>query len=103
MTLAIQANLSECYPDFRSTNVIYLHELGYFAPCEATILKVLKAFHTSNRKHINSGSESCESWWRLASHKIKTRGRILVQVTIYRRLLIGRDGHLDQSEAYDIS
>ena len=30
-------------------------------------------------------------------------GRILVEVTIYRRLLIGRDGHLDQSEAYDIS
>ena len=30
-------------------------------------------------------------------------GRILVQFTIYRRLLIGRDGHLDQSEAYDIS
>ena len=24
-------------------------------------------------------------------------------VTIYRRLLICRDGHLDQSEAYDIS
>ena len=32
-----------------------------------------------------------------------SRLRILVQVTIYRRLLIGRDGHLDQSEAYDIS
>ena len=32
-----------------------------------------------------------------------SRYRILVQVTIYRRLLIGRDGHLDQSEAYDIS
>ena len=30
------------------------------------------------------------------------RARILVQVTIYRRLLIGRDGHLDQSDAYDI-
>ena len=29
--------------------------------------------------------------------------RILIQVTIYRRLRIGRDGHLDQSEAYDIS
>ena len=29
--------------------------------------------------------------------------RILVQVTTYRRLLIGRDGHLDQSEAYDMS
>ena len=26
---------------------------------------------------------------------------ILVQVAIYRRLRIGRDGHLDQSEAYD--
>ena len=26
-----------------------------------------------------------------------------VQATIYRRLLIGRDDHLDQSEAYDIS
>ena len=31
------------------------------------------------------------------------RSCILVQVTIYRRLLIDRDGHLDQSEAYDIS
>ena len=34
-------------------------------------------------------------------HRI-IRARILVQVTIYRRLLIGRDGHLDQLEAYDI-
>ena len=34
---------------------------------------------------------------------ILIRARILVQVTIYRRLLIGRDGHLDQPEAYDIS
>ena len=31
------------------------------------------------------------------------RARILEQVTINRRLLIGRDGHLDQSEAYDLS
>ena len=29
--------------------------------------------------------------------------RILVQVTIYRRLRIGRDDHLDQYEAYDRS
>ena len=29
-------------------------------------------------------------------------GHIIVQVTIYRRLRIGRDGYLDQSEAYDI-
>ena len=28
---------------------------------------------------------------------------ILVQVTMYHRLRIGRDGHLDQSKAYDIS
>ena len=39
----------------------------------------------------------------LFEHLMRTRVRILVQVTIYRRLLIGRDGHLDQSEAYDIS
>ena len=37
------------------------------------------------------------------SHFSLFRARILVQVTIYRRLVIGRDGHLDQSEAYDIS
>ena len=36
-------------------------------------------------------------------HSRQSWARILVQVTIYRRLLIGRDGHLDQSEAYDIS
>ena len=34
---------------------------------------------------------------------LKLRDRILVQATIYRRLLIGRDGHLDQLEAYGIS
>ena len=28
---------------------------------------------------------------------------VIVQVTIYRRARIGRDGHLDQYEAYDIS
>ena len=35
--------------------------------------------------------------------KLYEWGCILVQVTIYHRLRIGRDGHLDQSEAYDIS
>ena len=29
--------------------------------------------------------------------------RILIQITIYRRLRKGQDGHLDPSEAYDIS
>ena len=37
------------------------------------------------------------------SYCIAYRTGILVQVTIYRRLLVGRDDHLDQSEAYDIS
>ena len=32
---------------------------------------------------------------------VTVRTRVLVQATIYRRLRIGRDGHLDQSEAYD--
>ena len=32
-----------------------------------------------------------------------TTYRILVQVTTYRRHRIGRDGHLDQYDAHDIS
>ena len=31
------------------------------------------------------------------------QGRVLLQVTIYRRLRIGKDWNLDQFEAYDIS
>ena len=34
---------------------------------------------------------------------LNTDTRIRYEVTIYRGLRIGRDGHLDQSEAYDIS
>ena len=37
------------------------------------------------------------------NREMLVRARILVQVTIYRRFLIGRDGHLNQSEAYDTS
>ena len=32
----------------------------------------------------------------------QTRARILVQVTVYLRPRTGQDGHLNQSEAYDI-
>ena len=42
-------------------------------------------------------------WVRKCEPERMTKIRILVQVTIYRGLRIGRDGHLDQSEAYDIS
>ena len=34
---------------------------------------------------------------------LQSQTLILVQATIYRGLRIGRDGHLDQSEAHDIS
>ena len=44
-------------------------------------------------------AETCSSRYEL----MIIAARILVQVTIYRRLRIGRDGHLDQSEAYDVS
>ena len=43
------------------------------------------------------------TWIELKYKALFTRAGILVQVTINRRLLIGRDGHLDQSEAYDLS
>ena len=32
-----------------------------------------------------------------------TRARIIVQITIYHRLRIGRDGRLNQYKVYDIS
>ena len=41
--------------------------------------------------------------WRGGSHPVSAENiwdRALVQVTIYRRLRIGRDGHLDQFEVY---
>ena len=37
---------------------------------------------------------------RVDGETIHFSARILVQVTIYRRLLIGRDGHLDQPMIY---
>ena len=36
-------------------------------------------------------------------YTIRICASILVQVTIFRKLRIGRDGHLGQSEAYEIS
>ena len=50
------------------------------------------------------GHHNCFNFFSAGSSTyIRFWARILVQVTIYRRLLIGRDDHLDQSEAYDIS
>ena len=44
------------------------------------------------------------AWINWTSARIlRYRARIIVQVTINRRLRIGRDGHLAQSEAYDLS
>ena len=40
---------------------------------------------------------------RGADRLLVSSPRILLHVTIYRRLRIGRDGPLDQYEAYDIS
>ena len=39
----------------------------------------------------------------LSEEYVQYMAHIFVQVTIYRRLRIGRDGRLDQFEAYDIS
>ena len=48
---------------------------------------------------VQNLSENCVSVTVLPAVRILVH----VQVTIYRGLLIGRDGHLDQSEAYDVS
>ena len=58
----------------------------------------------NNLMHTNyENNDLAEKSSRQPTAHNTARARILVQVTIYRRLLIGRDGHLDQSEAYDIS
>ena len=44
----------------------------------------------------------CDNIGMIITGDLQIRARILLQVTIYRRLLIGRDVHLDQSKAYDI-
>ena len=45
----------------------------------------------------------CQITVKIIQEKRNIWAHILVQVTIYRRLRIGRDGHLDQFVAYDIS
>ena len=49
----------------------------------------------SSGKHIMSTGVAVENYSKTV--------RILIQVKIYHRFLIGRDDHLDQSETYDIS
>ena len=37
-----------------------------------------------------------------SGHSGNNRARLLERVTVYHRLMIGRDGHLNQSEDYNI-
>ena len=52
--------------------------------------------------HTDLGSFDLDFIFRLVDESVPW-ARILVQVMIYCRLWTGRDGHLDQSKAYDIS
>ena len=92
----------------------YLCRAGYrMWPClDAVVHDVTLLSVTRRRRYIRtagSGWRRTDPVWNHPCHQRQTatntiqinRGRVLVQVTIYRRLLIGRDGHLDQSEAYD--
>ena len=92
--------------------------------CAITIMKLLLCkltgtliVHPVTQCLFKAGQPSttlAQHWFKIASticvclelylflgNPRKYRTRILVQVTIYRRL--GRDGHLDQSGTYDIS
>ena len=55
----------------------------------------------ANANSGNVRSYCCLMWVSINGKYIIATGRIHVQETIYCRLLIGRDGHLDQSEAYN--
>ena len=74
--------------DIRNEMGLRNQDLQMFGP---NLNKIISNFHTLSLEVVGRGS------------KTQHRARILVQVTINRRLLIGRDGHLDQSEAYDLS
>ena len=80
------------YNRFKLTIKCTLHAIR---GTETLIVIVMDAYKRIRHRHTMSHF-TC-GW---PSH---ARSRILVHATIYRRLLIGRDGHLDQSEAYDIS
>ena len=62
--------------------------------------------HTSKHPMLNTRQPVYPTLIRQWAHVPRSLGmlwaHILEQVTIYRRLRIDRDGHLDHSEAYDI-
>ena len=67
------------------------------SPKAVTEFKLWTAVYTNVLLQQNH----CTKWW--CELGLESWARILVQVTINRRPLIGRDGHLDQSEAYALS
>ena len=83
---------------------LIVHDVGpalnqYRFICIITVNSKLMLFYVHLNYHccvIQDNTIKVSSYWYI-------QGPFLVQVTLYRRLLIGRDGHLDQSEAYDIS
>ena len=74
--------------------LLELNHLVLLCLCEHLV------YHVLNQKRLIF---TVLSLLELHSYTVLPRARILVQVTIHRRLLIGREGRLDQSEAYDIS
>ena len=90
--------------EIRNGNFVSISNISLtIALCLLTTLR--HTDYLSGTVMIRGENTSKNIFARIHNHEIKVhyRVRILVQVTIYRRLLIGRDGYLDQSEAYDIS
>ena len=59
------------------------------------------SFSRHLRGHCHWSKVECYTMVLELAATIQMAIRSFVQVTIYRRLRIGRDGHLDQSEACD--
>ena len=94
---------------YNNTEITIIHITGYFKNVDPLSkfqeFKVLLAKYPIFSNNLKAFNNSCKIQGLLRFSRARTNSwaRILVQVTIYSRLWIGRDGHLDQSKAYDIS
>ena len=94
------ARLTALLPSlFRPSAEVYL-EKGYsYTRVLATMAQFSLYVHKDGQKPHSYHLDTKRS---PINQLLRIRARILVQVTVYRRLLIGLDDHLDQSEVYDI-
>ena len=89
--------LADCRRHQRAPMTLICHLFAFLAINGKPPTYMFELFEQYTLRH---GLRQCNAVFLKQPH---SRAHILIQVTLYRRLRIGRDGHLDQSEAYDMS